>query len=219
MELFLDTANLEEISEGVGLGVITGVTTNPTLIAKERVNYKERILKICEIVSGPVSVEVLSQSAPGMVEEAEEYSSWAPNIVIKIPITREGLKALKPIHKAGIKTNVTLVFSLNQALLAAINGATYVSPFVGRLDDVGQEGMALVRDIVSLYNSYKFPIRVIAASIRHPLHVVEACRAGAHIATVPYTILEGMLKHPLTDIGVKRFFEDWQKAKEFLEKK
>jgi len=220
MELFLDTANLEEIRAGINLGVISGITTNPTLIAKEKVEYKSRILEICKLVSpGPVSVEVLSQEAEGMYEEALEYSSWAPNVVIKVPIVKEGLRALKLMHAAQIKTNVTLVFSLNQALLAALSGATYVSPFVGRLDDIGHEGMELVSQIVRVYEQFHFRTKVIAASIRHPLHVTQAALAGAHIATVPFPVLEGMLKHPLTDIGVKKFMEDWQKAKELLEKK
>lgn len=220
MELFLDTANLDEIREALSLGVISGVTTNPTLIAKERVDYKERILKICELVSpGPVSVEVLSQDAEGMYKEAMEYASWAPNVVIKVPVVKEGLKALKLMHAAKIKTNVTLVFSLNQALLAAISGATYASPFVGRLDDVGHDGMELISQIVAVYGLYDFPTKVIAASIRHPLHVVQVASVGAHIATIPFSVLEGMLKHPLTDIGVKRFLDDWQKVKELLEKK
>jgi len=219
MELFLDTANLDEIREGESLGVISGVTTNPTLIAKEKVDYKERILKICEIIPGPVSVEVLSQDAVSMSQEAKEYSSWAPNVVIKIPMVKEGLKALKLMREVDIKINVTLVFSLNQALLAAISGATYVSPFVGRLDDVGHDGMELVSQIVAVYKIYNISTKVIAASIRHPLHVVKAAEAGAHIATVPFAVLERMLKHPLTDIGVKRFLDDWQKEKELLEKK
>jgi len=219
MELFLDTANLDEIREGESLGVISGVTTNPTLIAKEKVDYKERILKICEIMPGPVSVEVLSQDAVSMSQEAKEYSSWAPNVVIKVPMVKEGLKALKLMREVGIKINVTLVFSLNQALLAAISGATYVSPFVGRLDDVGHDGMELVSQIVAVYKIYNISTKVIAASIRHPLHVVKAAEAGAHIATVPFAVLERMLKHPLTDIGVKRFLDDWQKEKELLEKK
>jgi transaldolase len=219
MKLFLDTANLDEIREGESLGVISGVTTNPTLIAKEKVDYKERILKICEIIPGPVSVEVLSQDAVSMSQEAKEYSSWAPNVVIKIPMVKEGLKALKLMREVDIKINVTLVFSLNQALLAAISGATYVSPFVGRLDDVGHDGMELVSQIVAVYKIYNISTKVIAASIRHPLHVVKAAEAGAHIATVPFAVLERMLKHPLTDIGVKRFLDDWQKEKELLEKK
>lgn len=220
MELFLDTANINEIREALDLGLISGVTTNPTLIAKEKVDFKERVREIARLVSpGPVSVEVLAQDAEGMVREAVEYSSWEPNIVIKVPIVKEGLKALKKIHEKGIKTNVTLVFSLNQALLAAISGATYVSPFVGRLDDVGHDGMELVSQISSVFGVFAFSTKIIAASIRHPLHVVQAASVGAHIATIPFSVLEGMIKHPLTDIGVKRFFDDYQKAKEFLEKK
>ncbi len=220
MELFLDTANINEIREALDLGLISGVTTNPTLIAKEKVDFKERVREIARLVfPGPVSVEVLAQDAEGMVREAQEYSSWEPNIVIKVPIIKEGLKALKKIHEKGIKTNVTLVFSLNQALLAAISGATYVSPFVGRLDDVGHDGMELVSQISSVFGIFGFSTKIIAASIRHPLHVVQAASVGAHIATIPFSVLEGMIKHPLTDIGVKRFLDDYQKAKEFLEKK
>ncbi|MCR4428758.1 MAG: fructose-6-phosphate aldolase [Caldiserica bacterium] len=220
MELFLDTANINEIREALGLGLISGVTTNPTLIAKEKVDFQERVREIAKLIyPGPVSVEVLAQDAEGMLKEAVEYSSWEPNIVIKVPIIKEGLKALKKIHEKGIKTNVTLVFSLNQALLAALSGATYVSPFVGRLDDVGHDGMELVSQISTVYNMYGFPTRIIAASIRHPLHVIQAASVGAHIATIPFSVLEGMIKHPLTEIGVKRFLDDYQKAKEFLEKK
>jgi transaldolase len=212
MQLFLDSAKPKEIREAVNLGVICGVTTNPSLVAKERVDYKERILEICRIVSGPVSVEVLSQDAEGMIAEAKEFVSWAPNVIVKIPMIQEGLIALKSVGQLKIRTNVTLVFSLNQALLAAIAGADYVSPFVGRLDDVGHDGMKLVAEIVNVYRSYNFCTQVIAASIRHPLHVVQAVQAGAHIATIPFSVLEGMLHHPLTDVGVQRFLDDWQRA-------
>lgn len=212
MQLFLDSANPNEIREATNLGVISGVTTNPSLVAKEKVDYKERILEICQIVSGPVSVEVLSQEAEGMVAEAKEFTTWASNVIVKVPMIQEGLRALKSLRQLKIKTNVTLVFSLNQALLAAIAGADYVSPFVGRLDDVGHDGMQLVAEIVNAYKAYNMCTQVIAASIRHPLHVVQAVRAGAHIATIPFSVLEGMLHHPLTDLGVQRFLDDWQRA-------
>ncbi|MCX5971575.1 MAG: fructose-6-phosphate aldolase [Coprothermobacterota bacterium] len=219
MQLFLDTANLDEIREAVSWGVISGVTTNPTLMAKEQISYQERVIEICQTVPGPVSVEVLAQDAVSMVREAREFSTWAPNVVVKIPMTKEGLKAVKDLAAAGIQTNVTLVFTLNQALLAALAGASYVSPFVGRLDDIGHDGMALVEQIAAVFESYDFLTRVIAASIRHPFHVTQAAQAGAHIATIPFSVLEGMLQHPLTDAGVKRFLEDWQKVAPLLEKK
>ncbi len=219
MQLFLDTANIEEIREALALGLISGVTTNPTLIAKEKVDYKQRVQEICKLVKGPISVEVLGQSAPEMVEEAQKFASWAPNVVVKIPLVKEGLKALKFLTEKGIKTNATLVFSANQALLAAIAGASFVSPFVGRLDDIGHDGMQLVAQILQIYENYGFTTQVIAASIRHPLHVTQAAEAGAHVATVPFAILDGMVKHPLTDIGVKRFLDDWQKVASLLERK
>ncbi len=219
MQLFLDTANLDEIREAVSWGVISGVTTNPSLMAKEHISYQERVIEICQAVPGPVSVEVLAQDAISMVREAHEFATWAPNVVVKIPMIKEGLKAVKDLAAAGIHTNVTLVFSLNQALLAALAGASYVSPFVGRLDDIGHDGMALVEQIASAFESYDMPTQVIAASIRHPLHVTQAVQAGAHIATIPFSVLEGMLKHPLTETGVKRFLEDWQKVAPLLEKK
>jgi transaldolase len=212
MQLFLDSAKPNEIREAANLGVISGVTTNPSLVAKEKVDYKERIMEICQIVSGPVSVEVLSQEAEGMVTEAKEFATWASNVIVKVPMIQEGLRALKSLRQLTIKTNVTLVFSLNQALLAAIAGADYVSPFVGRLDDVGHDGMQLVAEIVNAYKAYNMCTQVIAASIRHPLHVVQAVRAGAHIATIPFSVLEGMLHHPLTDLGVQRFLDDWHRA-------
>jgi transaldolase len=218
MQLFLDTANLDEIREGVSWGVITGVTTNPSLMAKERVPYRQRIMEICQFVPGPVSVEVLGQEADRMVEEARELATWAPNVVVKIPMTQEGLKAVKALSAAGIRTNMTLAFSANQALLAALAGATYISPFVGRLDDIGHEGMALVEQIVSIYENYDFPTQIIAASIRHPLHVTQAALAGSHIATIPFSVLQGIVRHPLTDLGIQRFHEDWQKVAPLLEK-
>ncbi|MCL4515922.1 MAG: fructose-6-phosphate aldolase [Firmicutes bacterium] len=212
MEFFIDTANLDEIRKAAELGVVSGVTTNPSLIAKEGRDFRQTVLEICEIVDGPISAEVISPDADGMVKEAEELAGWSPNIVIKVPITLEGLKAVKRLSEKGIKTNVTLIFSANQALLAARAGATYVSPFVGRLDDVSHDGMQLVRDIAEIYAIYGIETMIIAASIRHPLHVIEAAKAGADIATIPYKVLEQMVKHPLTDIGIERFLADWAKV-------
>lgn len=211
MRIFLDTANIDEIRQAAKLGVISGVTTNPSLVAKEkRVDIKAVIQEISSIVDGPISAEVLSLEPEAMIQEAREVSSWSPNVVVKIPISASGLEAISVLSKERIKTNLTLCFSLNQALLGAIAGATYVSPFVGRLDDIGHDGMQLVSEIVEVFDHYKLPSQVIAASIRHPLHVIVAAQAGAHIATVPYTVLMQMIKHPLTDIGISRFAEDWR---------
>jgi len=212
MRLFLDTANIDHIRHGVELGVISGVTTNPSLISREgKVNYQKLVKEICSIVfPGPVSTEVLSQNAPGMITEAREIAKWADNIVVKIPATLEGVKATSTLAKENIKVNFTLCFSLNQALLAAAAGATFVSPFVGRLDDIGEDGMKVVVDIVQFLRYYELPTQVIAASIRHTQHCIMAARAGAHIATVPYKVLLQMIRHPLTDIGVERFIQDWK---------
>lgn len=212
MKLFLDTANIEEIKAGVELGVVSGVTTNPSLVAREKRPLPDVVRDICALVPGPVSAEVLAQDSEGMVNEARQLSALAPNVVVKIPITAAGLRAVKTLSQENIKTNVTLVFSPNQALLAALAGATYVSPFVGRLDDVSTEGMEVVATAVEVFTNYGLPTQVIAASIRHPMHVLEAARAGAHVATVPYGVLVQMLRHPLTDIGIERFLADWQKA-------
>lgn len=214
MEIFLDTANVDEIREAVKWGVVSGVTTNPTLVSKESGSFHEILKEICELVDGPVSAEVISLDAGGMVREARELAAIAPNIVIKIPVTPTGLEAVRRLAAEGIKTNVTLVFSPLQALLAARAGATFVSPFIGRVDDVGQEGMQILADIVQIFRNYDFPTRIIAASIRHPQHVLEAARLGADIATVPYKVLAQMFKHPLTDVGIQRFLEDWEKFKE-----
>lgn len=213
MEIFLDTANIDEIREAVKWGVVAGVTTNPTLVSKESGSFHEILKKICGLVDGPVSAEVISLDAGGMVREARELAGIAPNIVIKIPVTPAGLEAVRRLAAEGIRTNVTLVFSPLQALLAARAGATFVSPFIGRIDDVGQEGMDLLADIVQIFRNYQFSTRIIAASIRHPQHVLEAARLGADIATVPYKVLAQMFKHPLTDIGIQRFLEDWDKFK------
>ena len=210
MKLFIDTANTEEIRKANDLGVICGVTTNPSLIAKEGLVFEEVIKEITSIVDGPISAEVVSLEADKMVEEAIELSKIHANIVIKIPMTTEGLKAVKVLSSKGIKTNVTLIFSAGQALLAARAGATYVSPFVGRLDDIGRDGMELVSDIADIFDIHGITTEIIAASIRSPLHVINAAKAGAHIATVPYKILIQMTKHPLTDNGIERFMKDWE---------
>ena len=212
MELFLDTANIDDIRKSVEIGVISGVTTNPSLVAKEKRDFHSIVKEICAIVPGPVSAEVLSLEAEKMIEEARVLAALAPNVVVKLPMTREGLKACKVLTGEGVKTNVTLVFSANQALLAALVGATYVSPFVGRLDDAGNEGMQVVRDIVQIYENYDIATRVITASVRHPMHVIEAAKAGSDIATVPTAVLDAMFRHPLTDIGVERFLADWKKV-------
>ena len=209
MKLFLDTANLDDIRRAAALGVIDGVTTNPTLIAREGRPYREVLAEICRIVDGPVSAEVVGMEADEMVREARDLSAIHANIVVKVPVTGEGLKAAHRLRDEGIRTNVTLVFSANQALLAAKAGASFVSPFVGRLDDRGHEGMGLIEQIVTMYRNYALETEVIVASVRHPLHVVEAALIGADIATIPYKVLQAMLKPPLTDLGVEQFLADW----------
>lgn len=211
MKLFIDTANIDEIREVNSWGVISGVTTNPSLIAKEGRDFKQVIEEITSIVDGPISAEVISLESEGMIEEARELAKIHPNIVIKIPMTKEGLKAVSVLSKENIKTNVTLIFSANQALLAARAGATFVSPFVGRLDDIGNEGINIVEDIADIFYIYGIDTEIIAASIRHPIHVIQAAKAGADIATIPYKIFEQMLAHPLTDIGIEKFLKDWGK--------
>ena len=212
MQIFLDTANIDQIRQAAKLGIISGVTTNPSLVSKEATSDYETVTKtICSIISGPVSVEVLAEDAESMIEEARLKASWAPNVNIKIPVTADGLQAISVLSKDNIKVNMTLCFSVNQALLGALAGATYVSPFVGRLDDVGHDGMQLVKDIVDVFKNYpQLSPQVIAASLRHPLHCITAAKAGAHIATVPYNVLMQMIQHPLTDIGIKRFLADWK---------
>ena len=213
MHIFLDTANVDQIREAAKLGVVSGVTTNPSLMSQEEgADYRATIKEICSIIPGPVSAEVLAEEAGSMIEQARDISAWAPNVVIKIPATTAGLEATSVLAKEKIKVNFTLCFSLNQALLGALAGATYVSPFVGRLDDAGHDGMQLVRDIVEVFKYYQLSTQVIAASIRHPLHCVAAAKAGAHIATIPYSVLMQMIKHPLTDVGVIRFLADWQRV-------
>ena len=210
MKFFLDTANINEIREAASWGIIDGVTTNPTLMSKEKGNFEKILLEICKIVDGSVSAEVISTDAEPMVQEAEKLAALHPNITIKIPMIPEGLKAVVRLSSRGIKTNMTLVFSPVQALLAAKAGATFVSPFVGRLDDVGHVGMDVVRDSVQIFENYGFSTEVLAASLRHPLHVYEAAMAGAHVATMPYKVMMQLVKHPLTDKGLAQFLKDWE---------
>ena len=213
MKFFIDTANLDEIREAASLGVLDGVTTNPSLIAKEGVkDFQSHIKAICEIVDGPVSAEVVSTDVDGMLKEARELAKIHPNVTIKIPMIKDGIKAVKQLSAEGIKTNVTLVFSSPQALLAAKAGATFVSPFVGRLDDISHVGMDLIHEIVTIFDNYGFDTEVLSASIRSPLHVVESALAGAHVATIPLKVIEQLIKHPLTDIGLKKFLDDWKKV-------
>lgn len=212
MRFFIDTANIEEIKEANELGVICGVTTNPSLIAKEGRDFIEVVKEISTIVDGPISAEVISLDHKGMVEEADKLSKIHKNIVIKLPMTLEGLKATKILSQKGIKTNVTLIFSATQALLAARAGATYVSPFVGRLDDIGQDGLSLIEEIVDIFNVNAIEIEIIVASVRNPIHVAQAARMGADIATVPYKVITQMTKHPLTDKGIENFLKDWEGA-------
>lgn len=211
MKFFLDSANIEEIKQAWALGVVDGVTTNPSLVAKEGVDFKTRLKEICQVVSGSVSAEVISTQADQMIAEGEELAAIAPQITVKVPMTPEGLKAVKALSEKGLRTNVTLIFSANQALLAARAGATYVSPFLGRLDDIGHDGIGLVRDIARIFQIHNISTQIIAASIRHPLHVHQAALSGAHIATIPYRVLTHMIHHPLTDRGLAQFLNDWQK--------
>lgn len=212
MKIFLDTANIASIKTFVDMGILDGVTTNPTLIGKENRDFLELVTEILRIVPGPVNLEVVSQDAEGMVREGRDLASLGPNVVVKCPMTGEGLVAVRKLRKEGINTNVTLVFSPNQALLAAKAGAAYVSPFIGRLDDAGHEGMKVIEDVVQIYRNYDIQTQVLVASIRHPVHVVEAAKLGAHVATMPPDVLDKMVKHPLTDVGLKRFLDDWVKA-------
>jgi len=216
MKLFIDTANLEDIKKAHSYGVLDGVTTNPTLLSREGVEPNLQLEKICEVVKGPVSAEITSLDSEGMVGEAKELVKISSNIVIKVPCTVEGLKATKELSALDIKTNLTLCFSSSQAILVAKAGATYVSPFVGRLDDISTEGMNLIADIKQIYDNYGIATQIIAASIRHPIHFLESARLGSDIATVPFSVIEKLMKHPLTDIGIKRFLDDWAKLKERL---
>jgi len=215
MKFFIDTANLDEIKEAASLGVLDGVTTNPTLLSKEKDkgDFKTILKKICEVVDGPVSAEAVSSNCEGIVKEAEELSKIHKNIVVKVPITKEGIKAIKILSSEGIRVNCTLVFSPIQALLAAKAGASFVSPFVGRLDDASHVGMDLVEQIVTIFENYDISTEVIVASIRNPLHAVEAALIGADIATIPLRVIEQLIKHPLTDVGIKKFLQDWEKVK------
>lgn len=212
MKFFLDTAIVDEIREVNELGIIAGVTTNPSLIAKSGRVFEDVLKEIIEIVDGSISAEVMSREAVGMIEEGEKLAQLSDQITIKVPMTAEGLKAVHHFSKKGIKTNVTLIFSANQALLAARAGATYVSPFLGRLDDISQEGIQLVHDIIDIFDVHELQTEVIAASIRHPIHVTQAALAGAHIGTMPYGVIKQLLKHPLTDQGIEKFEQDWAKA-------
>ncbi len=216
MEIFLDTANLDEIHQALRLGVICGVTTNPSLAAKEGIgdlaDYREAVQEIARLVDGPISAEVLAADYEGMVLEAREIAAWAPNVVAKIPSTLEGFEAMSTLSREGVRINQTLCFSVNQAILGARAGASFVSPFVGRLDDAGHDGMQVVADIVEVFNRYQISTKVLAASIRHPMHCVAAAKAGAHVATIPLKVLIQMAQHPLTDVGMARFTEDWKRS-------
>lgn len=219
MKLFLDSANLKEIEEAVRWGAIDGITTNPSLIAKEHREFLPLIQEICQRVNGPISVETVSRDAAGMIEEGKLVAGIHPNIIVKCPLTREGLAATRQLTAQGIRVNVTLCFSATQALLAAKAGAYFISPFIGRLDDISQEGMALIRDIKTIYANYRFTTQILVASVRHPIHVLEAARIGADISTMPFGVLEALVKHPLTDLGLERFLRDWEslpaEAKQF----
>ncbi len=212
MKFFIDTANIKEIKDTASYGLLDGVTTNPSLVAKEGKNFLELLDEILKIVDGPVSAEVVSTDYDGIMKEALELSKIHKNIVVKVPLIKEGIKAVKSLSDKGIKTNVTLCFSPSQALLAAKAGATYISPFVGRLDDISHDGMDLIKQIVQIYKNYNFKTEVLVASIRHPLHLVEAAMTGAHVATMPFDVIEKLFKHPLTDIGLEKFLSDWKKS-------
>lgn len=214
MQFFLDTANIEDIKKYASWGIVDGVTTNPSLIAKEGVSLEKRIKEITKTIRGPISSEVISTDLAGMLKEGRIYAKWANNIYVKVPMTAAGLQAVKVFSKEGIKTNVTLTFSVGQAILAAKAGATIVSPFIGRLDDISEDGMALIADIMKIYRNYDFKTKVLVASIRHPRHVIEAAKLGADICTMPATVLEQLVHHPLTDSGIKKFLEDWDKVKD-----
>src|ERR1017187_7895264 len=217
MKFFLDTANLEEIRQGTSFGVIDGITTNPTLVAKEKRPFREHVIEICNIVKdGEVSAEVVSTDTAGILREAREITTWHPNIVVKIPCIPDGVRALSILSKEGIRVNMTLIFSAPQALIVAKAGAYFVSPFLGRLDDISQDGLVLLREIMDIYRAYNYPTQVLAASLRHPLHVVAAARMGAHIGTMPYKGFEQLFKHPLTHPGLEGFLKDWEKARATL---
>ncbi len=212
MKIFMDTANIDDLKRAMEYGVVDGVTTNPSLIAKEGKEFLPLVKEIISIVPGPVSVEVTATDPAGMIKEAEEYAAISENVVIKVPINLEGLKVVKTLSEKGIKTNVTLVFSASQALLAAKAGATYVSPFIGRIDDISSDGMNLIEEIIQVFDNYSIETEIIAASVRHPLHFIQAAQCGADIATIPFSTMEKLLKHPLTDIGMQQFLKDWEKV-------
>ncbi len=212
MKIFLDTANVDEIRDAVALGVLDGVTTNPSLMSKEHGDYNEMLKEICDIVQGPVSAEVVAEDAEEMLRQGREFAKISDHIVVKVPLVAEGIKAVTKFTAEEINTNVTLCFSANQALIAAKAGATYISPFVGRVDDIGQNGMQIISEIIEVYENYAYPTQVLVASVRHVQHVLEGARMGADVATIPYKVLMQMLKHPLTDIGLKKFTEDWEKV-------
>ena len=217
MKIFLDTANLDEIREGMSFGVIDGITTNPTLVAKEKRPFREHLIEICNIVkNGEISAEVVSTDKDSILREAREIATWHPNIIVKLPTIPDGVRALSILSKEGIRVNMTLVFSAPQALLVAKAGAYFVSPFLGRLDDISSDGLTVLQEIMDIYQAYKYPTQVLAASLRHPLHVVAAARMGAHIGTMPYKVFEMLFKHPLTDKGLEGFQKDWEKARESM---
>jgi transaldolase len=212
MKFFIDSANIQEIKEAASLGVLDGVTTNPSLVAKEGKDFRKLLDEICAIVDGPISAEVVSTDFDGMMKEGRELAKIHKNIVVKIPLIKEGLKAVKALKAEGIRTNVTLCFSPNQALMAAKAGAYFISPFIGRLDDISTNGMELIRQVVTIYRNYNYQTEVLVASVRHPLHVVEAAMIGAHVCTIPFKVIDQLIKHPLTDLGLERFLADWKKS-------
>jgi len=216
MKIFLDTANLDEIRAGMALGLVDGVTTNPSLVAKERCGFKQRVIEICELVKGPVSAEVTATDYEGMLSQAREIAAWSKYVVVKIPLIAEGLKAIRTLAAEGIRTNCTLCFSLNQAFLAAKAGAAYVSPFIGRLDDIGHDGMELIAELREVWDRYEFETQILAASLRHPAHVRQALLYGADVSTIPFKVFDQMVKHPLTDKGLKAFLDDWEKVKDIV---
>jgi transaldolase len=213
MKIFLDTANLEEIRAGMDLGLVDGVTTNPSLVAKEQCRFKDRVIEICELVRGPVSAEVTATDTEGMLSEAREISQWSKYVVVKIPLITAGLRAIRQLASEGIRTNCTLCFSVNQAFLAAKAGASYVSPFVGRLDDIGHDGMELIEECRTVFDNYGMETEILAASLRHPTHVRQALLIGADVATLPFSVFDKLAAHPLTDKGLKAFLDDWEKVK------
>jgi len=218
MKFFLDTANLDEIKQGVAWGLVDGVTTNPSLVVKEGVDFHARVKEICAVVNGSVSAEVTAVDFDGMMKEGHVLAKLHPNVTVKVPLIPEGIKACKALSSEGIKVNVTLCFSASQALIAAKAGATYISPFVGRLDDVSQDGMGLIKEIVQIYKNYGFSTQILAASLRHPMHVVQSALAGAHVGTMPLGVMKMLFNHPLTDIGLKKFLADWEKVKDQVKK-